>query len=583
MKAVLFATGTVSHAASEAEKLSRRYPAGSVRLVAPAPLAAELAAVTALQILPYRAASLPALLLRLWLFLGFARAEIICLSGDHCWRLLKLSACLLRWRVAFARPGQEAARLGLGAFLWISISRLWARENRVLLVGSAGPQTLARIREDLARRRPGAEIEVLESLGPAKFARLSLHWRRYRYLSIPWTREGHNLRKLGAWLLPCGRREIYNEHGDSFSVRLLGVLLLHIWRRFTDPPKAILLVGSAGPQTLARVENDLRRRYPEAPLYILPKLGFREFCRVAFWRFRLVSIPWTREGHNLRKLAALLFLSGRRDVYNEHGDFYSFRRVDVLLVHLWRRFTDSLRRAGVLLLRIGHRFTDSVRNAIVLLRRAWRRSLDLPPGVTVLGSASGYYLKDIVADLRRRHPGERVHGVLPPRLAVRAGSLFDSVTVLQPLAPATWTALLRRTFGPERTGGYVIPCTNEGFYALKLLGWLLPLGRREIYNENHDGYALRSGSTLIRHFQWRLHHRLFYQALSERHGRPHYLHLVHLLLYPLRLLSGASLLMAVRLRAAWYRRTAAAPAPQPERPLVPAPSQPREVFDTAER
>lgn len=451
MKAVLFATGPAAGAAREITALSGHLGPQSVRVVAPASSAGELRAdLPEIKIHAVRFAAGPLLILRLWAFLGWSPAEIYCLSPGGGQRLLKLTAYALRGRVVFVRP-EGRARLGLFSFVWISLSRLWARENGALLIGSAGPATLARLEEDLRKRRPGASIRVLRDPSIGEFFRVAAEWRRYRYLSIPWTGEGHNFLKVAAWLLPCGRREIYNEQGDSFSVRRVSVLLRHVW-----------------------------------------------------WR------------------ASLL----------------------------------------------------------------WLRLLKLPPGVTVLGSASGYYLKDILADLRRRHPGEPVHGLLPPRLVNPAGGLFDSVTVLRPLAWSTWGALLGRSLGRDRTGWYVIPCTNEGFYGMKLMGAMLPMGRREIYNENHDGCPLRNWRMIGRHIHWRLRHRLFYQALTELHGRSWLSHILHLLVYPVRLLAGAVLLVSVRLRTATRRGqhpTAAADAPRLDTVSKASTPQPEEVFDTAER
>ncbi len=467
MKTVFFATGGVSEAAREIAELSGGLTAGSLRVVAPAALAKELRAATGAEILVYRPSAIPLLLLRLWAFLRWEAAEVVCLSPGPSYRTLKLVAYGLRGRVEFIRPDRRRTRrglvevtnlrgrvkfirpdrgrvrLGLGAFLWVCASRLWARENGVVLVGSASPETLARLEGDLRRRRPGSPIYVLGKLSVAEFARLALQWRRFRYLSIPWTAEGHNLLKLAAWLLPCGRREIANEHGDSFSVRRVGVMARHVWWRLVD----------------------------------------------GWWR-------------------------------------------------LWRRL--------------------------------WK----LPPGVTVLGSASSYYLKDIVADLRRRHPGEPICGLLPQRLVIPAGALFDSVIPLGPFSPATWSALLRRCLGRARAGWYVIPCTNEGFRWIKLTCWLLPCGRREIYNENHDGFLLRSWAVVARHVVWRLRPRLFYQAVTERGGRLWPLHVIHLIVYPFRLLAGAGLLAVVRLRSLWLRPPVTAATPQ-RQPLPPAAFEPQ--------
>ncbi len=164
-----------------------------------------------------------------------------------------------------------------------------------------------------------------------------------------------------------------------------------------------------------------------------------------------------------------------------------------------------------------------------------------------------------------------------------AGALFDSFTVLRFGSLRTWTELARRAFGHDRTGWYVIPFTNEGFYAMKILGALLPMGRREIYNENHDGFLLRSPRMLFRHLHWRIYHRLFYQALTERGGRSLAVHIFHLLAYPVRLLRGALLLSAVRIRSLW-QGPATVPEPRTAKiPALAARARTEEVFDAAER
>ena len=474
MKTVFFATGTAGQAMRRLAEF--RTNESDLRVVAPAGLVAELSAAAGREVLAFRLASAVSLWLLLRRFLNDTDSKVMCLSCGSHYRLLKLFAYTIRWQVTFLRPEEPPVTLGLATFLWLTLSRLWARENGVLIAASAGPSLMERIVEDVQRRRPEAKIVILKG-GPGEFLTQARHWRRFRYLVIPWTAEGHTIRKLAAWFLPCGRREIYNERADCFSVRHTRMLLAHLlWR----------IVG-------------LCRRV-------------RELAEITWWRVLGIR-------RRIRELAEI----------------------------------------------------------------AWWRTIALPSGVTVIGSASGYYLKDIVADVRHKHPGERVHGLLPPRLIKPAGALFDSITVLRLGSFRTWTELARRALGPNRTGWYVIPFTNEGFYAMKILGALLPLGRREIYNENHDGFLLRSPRMLFRHLHWRIYHRLFYQALTERGGRSLAVHVFHLLAYPVRLLRGALLLFAVRIRALWL-----GPATIPETgtrkiPALAARAQPEEVFDAAER
>jgi len=481
MKTVFFATGATDQAVRRLAEL--RSDKTELRVVAPVGLVAELEAASGRDMLTFRMASAVSLWLLLRRFVSGSDTQVVCLSCGSHYRLLKLFAYTLRWRVTFLRPADKPVTLGLATFLWLTLSRLWARDNGVLIVASAGPGLMERIAEDVRRRRPEAEVIILNG-GVGEFLARTREWRRFRYLVIPWTKEGHNLRKLAAWFLPCGRREIYNERADCFSVRQVRVLLAHL---------------------LWRVVGVFRRG--------------RELGEIGWWR-----VLWLRR--RTRELAEITW---------------------------W----------GIL--------------------ARYRRALALPSGVTVLGSASGYYLKDIVADVRDKHPGEPVHGLIPLRLVKPAGALFDSFTVLRLGSFQAWLEITKRAFGRHRTGWYVIPFTNEGFYRMKILGALLPMGRREIYNENHDGFLLRSPRMLFRHLHWRIYHRLFYQALTERGGRSLALHVFHLLAYPVRLMRGAVLLFAVRTRSLW-QRPATVPESNPAKvPALAARARPEEVFDAAER
>ena len=458
MKAVLFATGPLDVAAAEAAALHARLGSDAVRVVAGRGEAAELRRQCGQTVVEEAGLSL---IPQLWLSLGSSPAEVLCLSYGRSHRFLKLLAYLVRGRVVFLRP-EGRAPLGLLAFLWVTLSRLWLRDRGALLVGSASPATLQRLEEDLQMRRPGTVVQVLRNPSPFAYLRVVYHWRDYCYLSVPWTDEGHNLLKVFGLLLPCGRREIYNEAGDSFSVRLVGTLFAHIQRR-------------------------------------------------------------TREK----------------------------------LVNTWN----------------GVRYVSRWIHDQVLT--AWYKMLALPPGVTVIGSASGYYLKDIVAALRRKLPGEPVYGVLPAHLVAPAGHLFDGVIPWSPLA------IVRHALGPNRTGWSAIPCTNEGYNRYKIAGFLLPLGRREIYNENGDGYPVRVWRTLVTHGFWRLRHRLFYQGLTQRRGRSLPVLAMHLLLYPFRLTAGAFVLASVRLRA---KLRPVDVAPKETKTVAPAAvTTVEQVLDPAER
>ncbi len=472
MKAVLFATGPLDQAAAEAGALRQRLGPDSVWVVAAPGEAAAFRNAASAALPGGDVAVLPAgplLVLKIWMAIGLSSTEVFCLSHQQAhgkaYRFLKLMAYAVRGRVVFVRPDGRAP-LGLWAFLWVTLGRLWARENGALLVGSASPETLRRLEADLRLRRPGSAVHVLEDPSLGDFLRVARNWRLYCYLSIPWTGEGHNILKLLAWLLPCGHREIYNEAGDSFSVRLAGTLLAHVGRRIRD-------------------------RFAAA---------WNGMCYAAWWTGDKLLAAW-------------------------NGIRYA------------RWWTGNMLLAAGNGIRYACWWTGN------MLLTAWYKLLAIPPGVTVIGSASGYYLRAIVADLRRKNPGAPIYGVLPARLVGPAGPLFDALIPMRPLA------ILRHAFGKTRTGWSAIPCTNEGYNRYKLLGCLLPLGHRKIYNENGDGYPARAGRMLVTHGLWRLKHRLFYQAFTQRRGRSWPVLGMHLVLYPFRLVAGAGLLLLVRLRA----------------------------------
>ena len=182
----------------------------------------------------------------------------------------------------------------------------------------------------------------------------------------------------------------------------------------------------------------------------------------------------------------------------------------------------------------------------------------LPIGI--IGSASGFYLMKIVKVLRARYPGAPLHGVLLPSGVAWGAPLFDAVHVVKP----GWLAALGEAFrvaGSRRAyQRWIIPCTNEPYQALKVLGFLWPLTRRQIYNELGDGFAVRDVAILWSHFRWRLRDHLSFQIVAGTAGKSVPMRVVHLFLYALRLLGGAALLSVARLRAVrnrWQARTRA--------------------------
>jgi len=479
----------------------------------------------------------------------------------------------------------------------------------VTVLGSASPDRLAAIMRDVRRRHPAGchgllpkdllplaglfdSVTPLALASPATWrALLALAFGRHRAgcLVLPYTGEGRRLMKVVVPLLPLGRREIYNENNDVYSARDLGLLFRHLrwrlawrlhnawlasmvlWRRVSsrafwfDIPPGVTVLGAASPGRLAAIMGDVRRRHLAGchgllPKDLLPLAGLFDsvtplaLASPATWRALLalalgghragyLVLPYTGEGYHLMKVVVALLPLGRREIYNENNDVYAARDLRLLLRHFRWRFGDALQERA----------------------RRWRDWATLPPNrLTVVGSASGLHLKLIAAGLRRIHPGAPVHALLPRSLVVPAAHLFDSFTVLDVLSIKFWLKILSLSAGLRRSGYLVVPCTNEGYAGLKLLGFCLPLGRRRIYNENGDSCLVRQFPMIARHIGWRLHHRIFYQVWSERRGRPWPVHLLHLLLYSFRLLAGAALLLLVRWRGrpCGYR----APVPVEETP-----------------
>ena len=463
----------------------------------------------------------------------------------------------------------------------------------------------ARIHGLLSAEAAGLRVDSRAPLGVWGLLAACRRRPRFAEVVIPLTGCGRRGLKLLAWLLPLGFREIYNENNDSWPARDFQALLRHLswrarnacldlvvllrrlawhvhngwldsivslrrlawrlhdawldsvvlWRRVSsrafwfDIPPAVTVLGSASPDRLAAIMGDVRRRHRAhchglLPKDLLPLTGlfdsvtplalaspatWRALLALAFGRHRAgyLVLPYTGEGRRLIKLVVALLPLGRREIYNENNDIYSARDVRLLFRHFRWRFGDALQQRA----------------------RRWRDWATLPPNrVTVVGSASGLYLKQIAADLRRIHPGAPVHALLPGSLVIPAAHLFDSHTVLDVFSAQFWLKILSLWVGPRRSGYLVVPCTNEGYAGLKLMGLCLPVGRRRIYNENGDSCLVRQFRMMARHIGWRLHHRIFYQMWSERRRRPWPLHLLHLFLYLFRLLAGAAVLLLVRWR-----------------------------------
>jgi hypothetical protein len=183
----------------------------------------------------------------------------------------------------------------------------------------------------------------------------------------------------------------------------------------------------------------------------------------------------------------------------------------------------------------------------------WRHTLDqreacrahLPVGV--LGSASAYYLEVIAPVLRARYPSAPLHAWLRPATANRAASLFDSVQLLPPGWTGAALALLRAS-RDRRYQRWIVPCTQEPYLGLKVLAFLCPLRRRQIYNELGDGFAVRDLRTLWGHLRWRLRDQLGFQILAGTAGRSALGRCLHLSLYALRLLGAIPVLCRALVR-----------------------------------
>ena len=90
---------------------------------------------------------------------------------------------------------------------------------------------------------------------------------------------------------------------------------------------------------------------------------------------------------------------------------------------------------------------------------------------------------------------------------------LDSSEVVNKPGLALYGRLLRRCVGRARFQRIIVPWTQEKFTGLEWLGWLLPLWRAEIYNENLDAFSGRNLKRLFGHWLWRIRQK------RERHRR----------------------------------------------------------------
>ena len=133
----------------------------------------------------------------------------------------------------------------------------------------------------------------------------------------------------------------------------------------------------------------------------------------------------------------------------------------------------------------------------------WAVLIQAKGPICILGSAPPSQLKAIVASVRQRYPGARVHGILPPSFESTVDSWFESCDRMRGSSLSAYFLLAARCIGKGRFQRIILPWTGEDFAALKWVGWWLPLGSVEIYNEHLDVFSGRNVYSLIRHFLWR--------------------------------------------------------------------------------
>ncbi|MGH9783404.1 MAG: hypothetical protein ACRD88_04395, partial [Terriglobia bacterium] len=209
------------------------------------------------------------------------------------------------------------------------------------------------------------------------------------------------------------------------------------------------------------------------------------FPRDALWRYEPLSAPWLW-------LRLMIFLGLSREVgvivYSPAG---RSRVLKLLALSLRGRVSFSDGRGNCVPFSFGG-----------VLRTGLRRRLAARGPICLVGAASPDVLRAILANLRARYPEVPVHGVVPASLAGEVAG-FDSLEVIRHPGPAAYARLLRRCLGRERFRRIILPWTSEKFTGLRWMGWLLPLWRVEIYNENLDAFSGRNVRRLLGHWLWR--------------------------------------------------------------------------------
>jgi len=432
--------------------------------------------------------------------------------------------------------------------------------------------TVAEVAADLNRLNLGGNSAQLRVVVPANYSRLlpqfialkpeqvipfqagtaALLWFRlfgflgfYRGAEVYCLTSKQHFRFLKFLALSLRGRVVF-RHTDGASIPLSLATLASLWfrRRWNAreermKPFPIGVIGSASPESMERIVPAVRSTYPGTKVHGLLlssapastallfdsvrilQPGFLGILREGAQLFRGKGgyqrwiVPCTNEPYAKLKFLAFLWPLNRRQIYNEYGDGFPARSISTL----WRHFR-------------------------------WRKEAAiarLPIGI--IGSASGYYLERIIAVLRAQFPGIRVHGLLLTSAAPATASLFDSVDTFQ---PGLWSAMrqgwrfLRAKNEYQR---WIIPCTIEPYGGLKFMAFLWPLRRRQIYNEQADGFAVRDLQTLLGHIRWRLRDHMSFQFLAGSAELSFPMRIAHLSLYTLRILSAIPWLWLARLRS----------------------------------
>ena len=325
---------------------------------------------------------------------------------------------------------------------------------------------------------------------------------------ICWTTQHqHRFLKLFAFSL-CGRVTFAQESGFRSSHSLVHLIWLEI-RTALFPKWPVLIVGIASPPLIRNILADLRRSQPRAEFHGLLADPARDFAADfdfaipmnassmgAFFQalrfglrfpFSTVAVPWDGNGHLALKCLLWLLPVWRLYVYNENLDVSSARNPVFLLRHFAWRIEKWRERQWLRIEKWRER------------RREIRRKL--PVGIVV--SSSPDYLPKILASVRACYPGVKLHALAPVELTTALKSHFDSFTTLPPGFRGFSMALTFSLRSRGRFKAWIVPFTNESYPWLKLMAFLLPLQKRQIFNELGDGFAARNPFFLLSHFYWR--------------------------------------------------------------------------------